>query len=82
MVCWGLSGLDWLSSCLAGLLVAAFLGAAVGGPIQDALGGLQCLEVLPGAQQRRVVDQSVQQLPARTDPPTAGSLTRPILLNP
>ncbi len=42
-----------------------------GGPVQDALRGLQSLKVLPGAQQGRVVDQCVKQLPARADPLTA-----------
>lgn len=82
LVCWGLSGLDCLGGWLAGLLLAAFLGAVVGGPVQRALGGVQCLEVLPGAQQGRVVDQRVQQLPATANPPTAGRLARPIVLNP
>lgn len=82
LVCRGLSGLVWLSGRLDGLLLAAFFGAAVGGPVQDALRGVQCLEVLPGAQQGRVVDQRVQQLPARSNPLPAGPLVGPIVLNP
>lgn len=82
MVCWGLSGLDCLGGWLAGLLLAAFLGAVIWGPVQDTPGGLQCLEVLPGAQQGWIVDQRVQQLPARVNPPTTGRLARPIFLNP
>lgn len=78
MVSLDLGGLD----CLGGFLLAAFLRAAIRGPIQDALRGLQRLEVLPGAQQGRVVDQRVQQLPAGANPPTAGRLALPILLNP
>ncbi len=81
LVCRGLSGLDWLGGRLAGLLLAVFLGAVVGGPVQDALWGLQCLKVLPGAQQGRIVDQCVQQLPARANPPTASCLARLTLLN-
>lgn len=82
LVCWGFSGLDCLGGWLAGLLLAAFLGAVIWGPVQDAPGGLQCLEVLPGAQQGWIVDQRVQQLPARVNPLTTGRLARPIFLNP
>lgn len=98
LVCGGLAGSDWLGCRLDGLRLAASLGAAVGGlvgwlggglvgwpvggPVGGGSRGLLYLEVLPGAQQRRVVDQRVQQLPARDNPPAGGRLVRPVLLNP
>lgn len=66
---------------LASFFLAAVLAAAVWGPVQDALRGLQRLEVLPGAKQGRVVNQRVQQVPARANPLTAGRLVRRIFLN-
>ena len=68
----GGGGLDGLGGRLARLLLAASLGRAV----LHALRGLQRLEVLPGAQQRRVVDQRVHQLPASTNPAAAGRLAQ------
>lgn len=79
---WSLSGRFWLCCWLAGLPLAAFLGGAVGGAVQDIVRELQCLEMLPGAQQGGVVNQCVQQLPARANPMTAGHLAWFILLNP
>lgn len=46
----------------------------VWGPVGGIVGGLRGLEVFPGAQQRGIVDQGVEQLPAGTDPPMAGGL--------
>lgn len=61
------------------LLLAAFHGAAVGGPVEEVLARLQRLEVLPGSQQRGVVDQRVEQLPATAEPPPSGGLAAPVL---
>lgn len=82
LVCLSFGGLDSLGSWLPSFFLTACLGAVIRGPIQDTLRGLQCLKVLPGAQQGWIIDQSVQQLPAGANPAMTGCLAGYIFLNP
>lgn len=61
------------------LLLAACHRAAVRQPVEKVLSLLLRLEVLAGAEQRGVVDQRVEQLPARAEPPASSGFAAPVL---
>lgn len=67
------------SSGFVCLLLAAVFGTPIEGAVDGAVGSLE-LEVFAVAQQRGVVDEGEEQLPAVASPAGTGSFALPLLL--